>query len=225
MSDLSRHRPRGLAHPRATAYVAGVALGSIVLVALGDRVPTWAIPVWALSLGPLGVLLLVAGALLVWFGFASPLDGLGGLEGDVLVVLVMTLGALLNAALVIRAGRVGTARAAGRTRLSTDRLLGSTLFLFAGAAFVVLCFLDGAILLLARGVDTVEPDAIAVPQQTAAGIALLLALAAAVAGLVLWPVLWRSGRRLVWWAAGDLAVQIVLIVIPVTVATAVTAQR
>ena len=74
----------------------------------------------------------------------------------------------------------------------------------------MLCFVDGAILLLAHGVDTVEPDSIAVPQQTAAGIALLLALAVAVAGLVLWPVLWRSGRRLVWWAAGDLAAQLVL---------------
>lgn len=95
----------------------------------------------------------------------------------------------------------------GRVPRTTDRILGGSAFVVAGALFIGSCVLAGFLVLVAHGVDVPRE-----PGPAAADIALAAwtwcpAALAAVAGLVLWIVAGVRGAAMLRWALPDLLVQ------------------
>lgn len=97
-----------------------------------------------------------------------------------------------------------------------DALLGTTFFVLAGCAFVVLCFLDGFSALTAHGVDVQRSDAAAARTLLIVGWTWWPGLVLAVSGLISWIALTAHRRPLAFWASIDLTLMIALDIIAVT---------
>lgn len=197
-----------------TAYVLGAgALGAVLATAAeAGAIPGWlALLIILVYLGPLGL----TGLLLV----VLPLELIVLLPPLALPVVsaVVAIGAASLNAVILDRWRRRRARgsapssSAGPSSGDWDTLLGGALFVLAGCAFVLLCMFAGFAALTAHGIDVRVPDADATRTLVVAGITWWTGLAIAITGLVLWVKLARRGRRLLPWAAADLASMVALI--------------
>ena len=216
-------------------YVVGAGVFTFVgsALALANLIPTWAeftiLVVLVLYLGPLGLaaLLLLGPITLLLAPVLAPIDAASPSQypavdwTQVTILTLVAVGVAMLNILIVRRWRARSAQLAATGEIRTrrerlDRPLGAVLFSFAGCAFILLCFVAGAEALVAHGVDTVIPEAQADHTLLIAGLTWWPGFAIAVAGLVLWIVLLRRNRRILWWALGDFLIMVCLIVAAAT---------
>jgi hypothetical protein len=211
--DVAQVPPLGR---RARLWAIGYVVGAAILTTAAYLTQNIAWPLTVafavvifVYLGPIGV----GAGLLVGIVAAFVLAGVAGPSAAVIWGVGAAAVAAINVAVVLR-WRRRAARVGGRIPFAAwDRLIGGFVFVLAGVAFVVLCFVAGATALLAHGVDVSVPEAQAAPIVRAAGLVWWPGLVVAVAGLVAWIMLARRRRRLLPWAIVALAIQIALILV------------